>query len=125
MYRIKDPGARRSGPTSFVVGTVCFAVALVLFYVATILHTTTKVCTVSRVDRTTDYRSTQQSDMRIYTTCGVYKVGDIALRGQFNSADIYSSIQPNKTYVITSVGYRIPIFSQFPKVLGFPQEVTR
>jgi len=82
----------------------------------------TRVCTVEDKDRAST--SSGGSSMRLYTEeCGTIEVGDITLRGQFDSADIYADIEPGKTYEITTVGHRVPFFSWFPTVLGTPEEV--
>lgn len=88
---------------------------------------TTRTCAVTDKDRTTvSTRDSSRSDMRIYTAdCGTLSVSDLITRGQFNSADIYASIEPGNTYEITTVGWRIPWLSAFPVVLGVPVEVTR
>jgi hypothetical protein len=88
---------------------------------------TTHTCAVTDKDRTTvSTDNGSRSDMRIYTAdCGTLAVTDLMTRGQFNSADIYASIEPGKTYEITTVGWRIPWLSAFPIVHGVPVEVTR
>lgn len=88
---------------------------------------TTRTCAVTDKDRTTvSTRDSTRSDMRIYTEdCGTLAVNDLITRGQFNSADIYASIEPGNTYEITTVGWRTPWLSMFPVVLGVPDEVTR
>jgi hypothetical protein len=87
----------------------------------------TRTCTVTDKDRTTvSTRDTSRSDMRIYTAdCGTLAVADLMTRGQFESADMYASIEPGKTYEITTVGWRIGWLSAFPTVLGTPVEVNR
>ena len=84
----------------------------------------TRVCTVEDKDRAARGNG-GSSDMRVYTAeCGVLRVQDLATRWQWNSADIYASIEVGKTYKFHTVGYRIPVFSAFPNVLGFPKEVS-
>jgi hypothetical protein len=87
----------------------------------------TRTCAVTDKDRTTvSTRDTSRSDMRIYTAdCGTLAVADLMTRGQFESADMYASIEPGKTYEITTVGWRIGWLSAFPTVLGTPVEVNR
>lgn len=81
-----------------------------------LFHTTDhSACKVEDKDRTTG--SDGQSDARLYTSCGVFKVEDVWTRGQFNSADLYASIKPGKTYDMTTVGFRIPVVSMFPSVI--------
>lgn len=87
----------------------------------------TRACTVTDKDRTTiSNGDTARSDMRIYThECGTLAVADLLTRGQFESADIYASIEPGKLYEITTVGWRIGWMSAFPTIVGTPVEVTR
>lgn len=86
-------------------------------------HTST--CTVIGKDRVAT-ASSGHSNMRVYTSdCGTLVVGDLGMRGQWSSADIYAAIEVDHTYTITTVGWRIPIFSQFPSVLGTPALVTK
>lgn len=88
---------------------------------------TTRTCSVTDKDRTTvSSDNGSRSDMRIYTAdCGTLAVNDLMTRGQFNSADIYASIEPGNVYEITTVGWRIDWLSAFPVVHGIPVEVTR
>lgn len=89
---------------------------------------TTQTCTVTDKDRTTvtPRDGTSRSDSRIYTEqCGTMQVADLLTQGQFDSADIYASIEAGHTYKITTVGWRIPFLSAFPTILGVPVEVTK
>lgn len=71
-------------------------------------------CFVEDKDRA---KSDGGSDMRIYTKdCGVLKVQDLLWGRQFNSADIFSHIEPGHTYLFHVSGVRIPFFSVFPNV---------
>lgn len=74
----------------------------------------TQTCTVTSSDRT-------NKDMRVYTDCGVFTVGDVWLRGEFSSADTYGSIEDGATYEFTTIGWRIPVLSVFPKVIEATQ----
>lgn len=57
------------------------------------------------------------SDMRIYTReCGVLKVQDLFWDLRFDSADMFSSIEPGHTYKIHVTGVRVEFFSVFPNV---------
>lgn len=73
-------------------------------------------CTVEDKDRTTD--SEGASVHRVYTDCGVFNVQDDLLNGQFNSADVYGSLKVGETYTIETVGWRLPLFSSFPNIVG-------
>lgn len=88
---------------------------------------TTQTCTITDKDRTTSVTrdGTSRSDTRIYTEqCGTVQVADLLTQGQFDSADIYASIETGHTYEITTVGWRVPFLSAFPTILGTPVEVT-
>ena len=70
-------------------------------------------CVVEDKDRTTTKNG---SDMRVYTSCGVFTVQDMLFSGEFDSADKYASLDTGKTYTIDTTGYRIPIISSFPVI---------
>lgn len=54
---------------------------------------------------------------QVYTRdCGTLRVEDNALQGVWNSADIYGALVPEKSYRITTVGWRMPFFSIFPTI---------
>lgn len=72
-------------------------------------------CTVESKDRAAKEKG--GSDMRLYTSCGVFSVSDELWQGRWNSADTYASIQPGKTYDFTAIGFRNGFFSVFPNVL--------
>lgn len=102
------------------------AIVVILFFLAFIAVTgtlvasstaspTTKTCTVTGKDRTMKPKG--GSDARIYTAeCGTYEVADSFLHSRYNSADVYGRIQPGR-YKITSIGWRIPLFSMFPNIM--------
>lgn len=94
-------------------------------WAASFANEQTRTCTVTDTDRTTRVVDGQSSsDMRIYTEdCGTLAVGDVLLRGQFDSADIFGQLEPGETYEVTTIGWRVPFLSQFPTVLGDPVRV--
>lgn len=134
-YRYPHPsyerGSRGSGgsgrshrPLSFAVPAILTlaAVSLIGAGAASFANEQTRTCTVTGTDRTRD--SEGRSDMRAYTEqCGTLGVGDLWLRGQFESADIYGQLDPGATYEVTTVGWRIPLLSRFETVLGDPTPV--
>ena len=71
-------------------------------------------CVVEDKDRTTNSKG--GSNMRVYTTCGVFTVQDMLFAGEFDSADKYASLDTGKTYTIDTTGYRIPLISSFPVI---------
>lgn len=76
-------------------------------------HETHTACVVEDKDRTTTKNG---SDMRVYTSCGVFTVQDMLFAGEFDSADKYASLDTGKTYTIDTTGYRIPLISSFPVI---------
>ncbi|MCO6011530.1 hypothetical protein NE236_41925 [Actinoallomurus purpureus] len=81
-----------------------------------------RTCTVLSKDRGADHDG--NSHYRIYTRdCGVLGDEDSLVRGKTNSADIYSQIQPGKTYRLRVVGFRLGLTSDFPNILAV-QEVS-
>lgn len=74
-----------------------------------------KNCTVTDKDRTTG--TDGKSNMRVYTSCGVFNVADDLLSARFSSADTYASIEVGQTYDFDTRGIRFPILSKFPNVL--------
>ena len=78
----------------------------------------TQECVVTDKDRTTVVKDGKSSsDMRIYTDCGVFQVGDNFLSG-FNSADVYASLKEDHKYKIESGGWRIGFLSEFPTIIN-------
>ena len=106
------------GVIAFFIATVVLLCAGGVGYtVAANAHETTHTsCVVESKDRTTRADS-GSSDMRVYTSCGTFAVGDVLLRGQFDSADIYGSISEGQTYDLTTIGWRVPILSMFPTII--------
>lgn len=119
----RGPGRSR-GPVSFAVPVILAlaAVTLVGAGAASFANEQTRTCTITGTDRTRD--SEGRSDMRVYTEqCGTLAVGDLWLRGQFDSADIYGQLDEGVTYEVTTVGWRIPPLSRFETILGDPTPV--
>lgn len=71
-------------------------------------------CLVTDKDRTT---SRDGSDMRIYSSCGIFQVSDNLFKGITNSSDIYGSIKVGTTYDFVATGFRIPLASTFPDII--------
>jgi hypothetical protein len=110
-------------PKTFVAVCVLFFLGIIGFSAASAyVNEEERVCTVAEKDRT--QKSGSGSDMRIYTEeCGTLTVRDIMWRGQFDSADIYSDLGVGNSYQIRTVGWRIPVLSEFPSVVGHPHPV--
>ena len=60
--------------------------------------------------------ASKQSEKRIETTCGIFKVEDELSKGWFNSADLYASLTVGKTYDFEVYGWRNGFLSAFPNV---------
>ena len=54
-------------------------------------------------------------EYRVYTSSQVYVVKDYyGINGhRFNSSEVYGRIEPGRTYVIKSYGWRVPLASSF------------
>src|SRR5690606_20194122 len=99
----------------FVIGAVMLAL-FVVFPIARVNAEDVQTCTVEDKDRASNRDG--KSSMRVYTQeCGVLEVSDVLLKGQFNSADIFADIEVGQTYEFTTIGWRIPILSQFPTIV--------
>ena len=52
----------------------------------------------------------------------VFENTDNLLRGKWNSSTVQGSLKVGKTYTIVAVGYRIPFFSCYEKIIYFEEE---
>lgn len=75
-------------------------------------------CLVHDKDRTGTENSNY--DMRVYSSCGTFKVADTWDR--HNSADVFGAIKPGETYTIRYIGERNPSWSQFPNLIDAERE---
>jgi len=108
-----------TGPAGIIIGVISLLVVIGIGVLIVDYNTSeTKVCTITNKDRTTKYRDGQsESDMRVYTKdCGVFKVADAVLKGQFRSADLYNQIEIGHKYNLKFHGWRIGITSSFPNI---------
>lgn len=79
-------------------------------------------CTVVDKDRGASHDGT--SHYRIYTKeCGVLANDDQWLVGKTASADVWAQIEKGHTYRLRIVGWRFPLFSQFPNIVSVEGEV--
>jgi len=72
--------------------------------------------TVNKSERIVD-NGGKSSRYLIYTKQGVYQDTDTLLFGKFNSSDLYSQLQQNKTYSCLTVGWRVPFLSWYPNLI--------
>jgi hypothetical protein len=84
----------------------------------------TQTCTVTGTDWATSIQVTNgsgqsSSEYRVQTAeCGVLRVEDVPLRFQFNSADLFSSLEEGQTYELTTIGWRNGFLSWFPVIVA-------
>ena len=75
----------------------------------------TRDCTITGKEAT---RNGDANQYRVYTKqCGTLKVADAITLRRWNSADLYSTLEPGRTYTITTGGYRIGIANEFPNII--------
>ena len=87
-------------------------VGLILFIsILPILHTTTYT-NVTIVDKS--YSGEDENGVQ-------YELQneDILLRGKFNSSTIQGKLKEGEKYNITTVGWRIPLFSSYPNIVKY------
>lgn len=71
-------------------------------------------CVVEEKDRAAGENG---SDMRVYTSCGIFTVADNFWLLRWNSADVYQQIEVGKTYNFETSGWRVPPLSWFPNIV--------
>lgn len=116
-------GARRRDHVrvlAAVAGAIAFVGVVAAFPVYGITwsntHESHQGCTVDDKDRAS--KKDGGSDMRVYTSCGVFSVADDVIVGQWNSADIFSRIEVGRTYDLGTVGWRNGLLSSFPNIVS-------
>lgn len=82
---------------------------------SSLVNQQTRTCTVQDKDRSSN--SEGNSVHRIYTDCGTFEIRDALFQGNFNSADVYNSLKPGKTYELRTAGARIGPISSFPNII--------
>lgn len=56
------------------------------------------------------------SQKMVASSCGTFKVEDELSQGNWNSADVYASIEVGKTYDFETYGFRNGFLSSFPNI---------
>lgn len=51
----------------------------------------------------------------------VFENTDTVFRGKFNSSDVYGALKEDKTYELTVIGFRVPIFSWYENVIDYKE----
>lgn len=111
------------------IGFILVPVLIVLSIIGVVAYVgsyggseTTQVCTVNDKDRSTstDADGNSKSVYRVYTDdCGVFSIEDTFFGGiNLNSADRYNAIKVGQRYQFTTFGWRNPMFSMFPNIVG-------
>jgi hypothetical protein len=126
----RDEFEARRNSIVFQGNVVKFAVVVVFILVA-VIAVVSSVATFAVTGTATGCTETaivgSGSDMkaqkRVYTqgcngenSVQVFTADDSLLDGQFNSADIYGSIQEGRSYDFETRGARMPIFNAFPNI---------
>ena len=93
---------------------ISIVVVLALLSGCTLMNQHEQTCTVSGKE---SVRHGESNQYRVYTSCGTVVVEDALVIGRFDSADVYGAIQPGKTYMFKTGGYRVGFFSMFPNVI--------
>ena len=103
--------------TAALVVMILVAVVAIGFPVAASVHTETYTgCEVTGKERTLS-TDRERVEARVYTSCGVFTVGDDWLRGKWSSADVYGALREGGRYDLTATGWRLPFFSRFPNII--------
>ncbi|MFD5599889.1 hypothetical protein ACFWHR_07505 [Leucobacter sp. NPDC058333] len=108
--------SRKRAPGAFG----CLAIVLLILLAGSIgitksLHRVEHTsCVVEEKDRAA---SEHGSDMRVYTSCGIFAVADSIWLLRWNSADVYQQIEVGKTYDLETSGWRVPLLSWFPNIV--------
>lgn len=53
----------------------------------------------------------------VYSKYGVFEIQDMTFAGFFTSSDVYSAIEPGKTYRVYVMGRRIPFLSAYKNIV--------
>lgn len=53
----------------------------------------------------------------VYSKYAVYEIQDMMFAGFFTSSDVYSAIEPGKTYRVYVMGRRIPFLSAYKNIV--------
>jgi hypothetical protein len=77
-------------------------------------------CVVEDKDRVAGVGSAPP--MRVYTTCGVFSMGDNIWSLTFDAAEIYADIHIGVTYEIHTVGWHASLLGQYPLIINVREE---
>jgi hypothetical protein len=124
---VADRLAAKHAPRRKSVG--CVAVAAFLAVPALILGAVgVNIAKANAVETHTSCTVTEKEDRalaslderspRIGTDCGVFVVSDELFRLHFAAADVYNELKVGEQFDLTVVGWRVPLLSWFPNVVG-------
>lgn len=115
---------------SFVIVSSIIVIAIVIGLVVGIagsFNDHTYIITVTDKERITEQNGDDiDSKYLIYGTDKkgqdyVFENTDSLFRGKFNSSDVYGSIEKDKTYEVTVVGYRVQFLSWYENIIKYKE----
>lgn len=104
--------------TLFVIIAIA-VISIIIFNIASYVHTSTVSATVTGKERVTQMtgKDNFESFYLVYTDKGTMKLEDDVLRGNWYSSDVYGRLQEGTTYMFTVSGYRFGFFSMYPNII--------
>lgn len=103
-------------PLISVIAVSTAMVAGIGVTVASNLHEENLTCTVTNKESVSKENG---HEYRVFTEeCGVLSVQDNIFRLHFTSADVYGGLDAGTTYNVTTVGWRVPVFSWMPNIIS-------
>ena len=88
-------------------------------YYSTSMEVTVTVTSKERITKVRDGHD--QSYYLVYTDAGTFKVEDSIILFRWNSSDVYGGLNPNQQYKIKVVGFRLPLFSEYPNIVSYTE----
>lgn len=111
--------------SNIIVG-LCIGIMLIILGISiTVPNVISKEYTNCKVTDKESVTVNNDNQYRIYTTCGTFVVQDSVVHFRFDSADVYGAIAVNSTYTLNTVGMRFGLFSMFPNILQFKDELKK
>lgn len=99
-----------------VVICIIITILLVIFCIARIAHTEYHTVTVTKTEiagNNEHYMIFCKENGKVVT----YTLDDSFWYGQWNTADIYATIEVGHTYKVKVTGFRIPLLSQYQNIV--------
>ncbi|MCM1276763.1 MAG: DUF1523 family protein [Lachnospiraceae bacterium] len=106
--------------SAFVVVVVLIIIASIGFEIACNTHESTYTITVTDKERVTEGSS---SRYLVFSTDDnsnilVFENTDTFWRGKWNSSNVQGELQVGQKYQITTIGFRVPIFSMYENIIS-------